>query len=362
MTKPVYTLLFFLLLSVTGFSQASRSVLAYYTGDGTNVRQYPLQGVTHIIYSFLHLRGDSLSFSGEKQEAILRRLAELKQEFPKLKIMVALGGWGGCATCSPVFGSENGRKHFIASVVDILKRFNADGLDIDWEYPTIEGYPGHAYGPADKENLNLLLKGLRKAFGKKYELSFAAGGFEKFVTDAVDWKTAMKYVDRVNLMTYDLVSGFSTQTGHHTPLYSNPDQKESTDHCVQLLKQRGVPAKKLVIGAAFYARTWRNVPDQRDGIYQPGVFTSFIAYRDHARIFADSAGFKAFFDEKSRANWFFNAKTGIFGTGDNLQSVREKSRYVKEQGLGGIMFWELSLDVPSGGLLDAIIDEIGSHK
>lgn len=354
--KQIYLVI--ALLTTFHFAQGQKEVLAYYTGDGTEIRQYPLKGVTHIIYSFLHLRGDSLSFSGEKQEAILRRLVDLKKEFPKLKIMVALGGWGGCATCSPVFGSETGRKHFIESVVDILKRFTADGLDIDWEYPSIEGYPGHAYGPADKENLNELLKGLRKAFGKKYELSFAAGGFEKFVTDAVDWKTAMKYVDRVNLMTYDLVSGYSTQTGHHTPLYSNPDQKESTDHCVQLLKQRGVPAKKLVIGAAFYARTWSKVPDQRNGLYQPGVFTSFIAYRDHARIFADSAGFRPFFDEKSRATWYFNPKTGIFGTADNLQSVREKSRYVREQGLGGIMFWELSLDLPSGGLLDEILREL----
>ena len=44
----------------------------------------------------------------------------------------------------------------------------------------------------------------------------------------------------------------------------------------------------------------------------------------------------------------------IFVTGDDKQSLKAKSDYVKKKGLGGLMFWELPLDMPENGLLDVI--------
>jgi chitinase len=39
-----------------------------------------------------------------------------------------------------------------------------------------------------------------------------------------------------------------------------------------------------------------------------------------------------------------------------MQSVYYKTRYAKEHKLGGVMFWELSGDKTSGGLLDMIYE------
>ncbi|NCU06286.1 MAG: hypothetical protein GXC73_20215 [Chitinophagaceae bacterium] len=36
------------------------------------------------------------------------------------------------------------------------------------------------------------------------------------------------------------------------------------------------------------------------------------------------------------------------------QSIAEKANYIKAKKTGGIMFWELSLDKPANGLLQAI--------
>ena len=141
--------------------------------------------------------------------------------------------------CSDVFSSAEGRKEFSQSVLDLNKLYGTDGIDLDWEYPAVEGYPDHAFKPADRPNFTALVRELRNTLGNKYEITFAAGGFQQFLDDAVEWKEVMSVVDRVNLMTYDLVNGNSIVTGHHTGLYSSPEQHESTDNAVQYLIKLG---------------------------------------------------------------------------------------------------------------------------
>jgi GH18 family chitinase len=58
-----------------------------------------------------------------------------------LKVILSLGGWGGCKTCSEVFSTEEGRKEFAQSAKDLCEKYKTDGIDLDWEYPAIEGYP-----------------------------------------------------------------------------------------------------------------------------------------------------------------------------------------------------------------------------
>ncbi|MEI9808857.1 MAG: glycosyl hydrolase family 18 protein [Bacteroidota bacterium] len=94
----------------------------------------------------------------------------------------------------------------------------------------IEGYPGHAYTVGDKQNFTSLIRSLRDTLGNNYEISFAAGGFDSFLQNSVEWDKIMPLLDKVNLMSYDLVSGYSKMTGHHTPLYSNHFQKQSADN------------------------------------------------------------------------------------------------------------------------------------
>ncbi len=80
----------------------------------------------------------------------------------------------------------------------------------------------------------------------------------------------MPLLDKVNLMSYDLVNGYSKLTGHHTPLYSNSSQKPSADNAIRYLDSIHVPLNKLIIGAAFYAREWDSVANVSNGLYQGG--------------------------------------------------------------------------------------------
>lgn len=330
------------------------SVIAYYTGDGHEINKYPVEKLTHIIFSFLHLKGNKLNIDSKKDTLTIKKLVELKNRFPKLKILLSLGGWGGCETCSEVFGSKKGRTEFAESVKEVLDNFNADGIDLDWEYPAIEGFPGHPYSSADKQNFTMLVKKLREVLGDKYEISFAAGGFTKYIKNSIEWKKVMPSVDMVNVMTYDLVNGYSTVTGHHTPLYSNEKQRESVDNAVRMLDSIGVDKNKIVIGAAFYARVWENVPDVNNGLYQSGKFKTAVNYKDFEEIFPAAEGFKYYWDKTSQAPYIYNAEAKLFATFDNPESVKLKTQYALKNNLRGIMFWELTLDKYKNGLLDEI--------
>jgi chitinase len=268
--------------------------------------------------------------------------------------MVCIGGWGGCAPCSQLFSSAEHRNNFAKSAAGLLRQYHIDGLDLDWEYPAIEGYPGHAYDKSDKNNFTELVKALRREMGSGLLLSFAAGGFTKYLEESIDWNEVMPLVDFVNLMTYDLVNGYATVTGHHTLLYDYKPEQESTRKCVDWLLNKNVPSGKLIIGAAFYARVWENVENDNNGLYQQGKFYKGVDYKDFGTYFADSSGFKYFWDDKAAAPYQYSASKKLFATFDDKRSITEKAKFVRTKKLGGIMFWELTGDLPKGGLVEAI--------
>jgi chitinase len=355
MRKSIIALVCCLLIAGAYSAHAQKiNIIAYYAGGAAEAEKFEAEKLTHIIYSFCHLRGNRLHVDDAKDSATIKALAALKKRNPSLKVLLSLGGWGGCQTCSDVFADENNRKAFAASVKQLGDYFNTDGIDLDWEYPTIPGYPGHKYSADDKNNFTELVKELRTALGNTAEISFAAGGFPRFLQEAVDWKAVMLYCDRVNLMTYDLINGYDTITGHHTALYSTPNQLYSTDNAVQYLINLGIPGNKLVIGAAFYARVWENVPSTNNGLHQPGKFKNSVGFRNFANAFSKENGFILYRDSIAQAPWFYSADKKLFATFDDAESLRRKTRYAIEQKLNGIMFWELRHDTYRDGLLNAI--------
>ncbi|MCR5889717.1 glycoside hydrolase family 18 protein [Hymenobacter sp. J193] len=357
------TILYLVVLLVAGCRSAPPAgtapkpgfaIIAYYAGDATAFRPYPAEKLTHIIYSFLHLKGSSFAFDKPQDQATVAALVALKRQHPQLKVLLSLGGWGGCETCSEVFATDQGRSAFAASVKEVLTATHTDGIDLDWEYPAVAGPPGHRFTPEDRHNFTLLVQALRTTLGNRYEISFAAGGFREYLQHAVEWPAVMPLVDRVHLMSYDLVNGYSTTTGHHTPLYSTPQQVPSVDDGVRFLDSVGVAPGKVVIGAAFYARVFGGVPNRQQGLQQAGTFKQAVNYKDFADSLSAARGFAFYWDEVARAPYAYSAQRQEFATFDDAQSLRLKTRYAREKQLGGIMFWELTGDKPQGSLLKSL--------
>jgi chitinase len=331
-----------------------KAVLAYYSGNLQALDSFDANSFTHIIYCFGHLQGNRLHISKERDTLLIQKMVGLKKQNPQLKVLLSLGGWGGCKTCSDVFSTKKGRRDFARSVKEINTFFGADGIDLDWEYPTVSGYPGHRFAPEDKPNFTALVKELRKTLGKQQVITFAAGGFQSYLDSAVDWKSVAPLVDYINLMTYDLVSGAATVTGHHTALFSTSSQKESTDNCVQYLIKNGVDPQKLIIGTAFYARTFQVGSVENNGLYQSGKFKDFIGYNQFPKRISADSGYVFYWDDVAKAPYAYNAAQKLYATFDDKRSMEAKTRYVLQHNLGGIMFWQLGHDTAKDGLLQTI--------
>lgn len=356
MKKILFILLVANIAVISACAQQGRdiAVIGYFSGPASALESFPIQKLTHLNFSFVHLKGGKLNVDRAADSACIQKMVAFKQKYPSLKIILSLGGWGGCKDCSAVFATEKGRGVFAKSVKEAMQYFKTDGIDLDWEYPAISGYPGHEYMPADRQNFTALVKSLRKELGSKYEISFAAGGSDHFIDSSIEWKAVMRIVDKVNVMSYDLVHGNSQVSGHHTPLYSTPQQKESGDNAVMRLIQIGVPAKKIILGAAFYARMFE-VSDTIDhGLYRPAHFYHGISYSRLYDTLTIANGFVQYWDPVANAPYAFNAQRKLQVTYDDSLSIARKTEYVFSKGLGGIMFWQLMDDRPDGGLLDVI--------
>ena len=344
-------------ISIKENSINEKEVIAYYPGGKELIDQYDLNGVTQLIYSFLHLRDNKLAVDNKEDSLTILHLVSLKNKYPKLKVLVALGGWGGCKTCSDIFSSAEGREEFASSTAKILEDYDLDGIDLDWEYPVIPGVPGHKYQDEDKDNFTDLIIRLDNYLTSQHIISFAAGGFQSFLDKSIDWDKVMPLVDHVNIMSYDLYS--QTKTGHHTPLYSVNNESYSVDSSVRYLTEIGIPKSKIVIGAAFYGRIWENVPDVKNGLFQNAKFKRAISFNE-LHLLDD--GYNFYWDENAKAPYGFNKDKNEFLSFDNPKSVSLKAKYVIDENLKGIMFWQLGEDSPSNGLLEAIKNKIYSNE
>src|SRR6202790_2344042 len=134
--SPFWFCLCILLFGIsTGLS--AQSIIAYYSGNAKKIDKYPVNKCTEIIFSFCHLNRNLLTVDNRKDTSTIRALVGLKKKNRKLKILLSLGGWGGCETCSDVFSTDSGRSEFSTSVLGLMEYFHTDGIDIDWEFSAL---------------------------------------------------------------------------------------------------------------------------------------------------------------------------------------------------------------------------------
>jgi len=127
MLKQIFifsVILQFLSTSLSAQSQQNKiSVIAYYAGDAKGIDTSSIKKLTHIIFSFCHLRGNELTVDNNNDAETIKHLVSLKKLNPSLKVILSLGGWGGCKTCSEVFSTDTGRKEFAQSVKRLCEEY-----------------------------------------------------------------------------------------------------------------------------------------------------------------------------------------------------------------------------------------------
>lgn len=367
-----------------------RKIVAYYTAWATYGRNYqvaeiPADKITHINYAFANIAngecvlGDSYAdidkaFAGDTwDQGALRgnfnQLQKLRQEHPRLKTLISIGGWTWSKNFSEAAATPQSRDAFVTSCVDFMKQYGFDGIDVDWEYPVSGGlYPGVA---ADKPNYTALLADFRQALdaeeradGRDYYLTIAAPAGPTTIPNLEADKMGSA-LDWMNLMSYDFHGSWDPITGHNAPMSVGPKDTAtgfSVSDAVDAYLATGFPANKLVLGVPFYGRGWEGVSATDAGLYQPARGASVGTWEkgvfDYHDIVANYLPtMTRYWDEAAQVPYLYDPARGLWITYDDPQSMKAKTDFIKERGLGGAMFWELSND-RTYQLLDTLVDNL----
>ncbi len=331
--------------------------------------------LTHINYAFANILNGEVKFdtsgidNSDLKSEDISVLNNLKKVNPQLKILISVGGWGWSGNFSDAALTDSTRNRFAKSAVDFIIENKLDGIDLDWEYPNQVG-AGNVYRKEDVKNFTLLLREIRLAIDsiayaegrdEKYLLTIATGADSVYIVNTELGEIA-RYVDFINIMSYDLHNGLTSQAGHHTNLYISPYDTpygDATEHAVNMHLQAGVPPSKINIGIPFYGRMWKGVIPENNGLYQEaGTTGQSISYREVMEALMDNK-YERYWDTIASAPWLWNSTDSVFISYDDAESIAAKMEYVKKMKIGGVMYWEYSEDI-NEMLLDGIVK--GLHR
>lgn len=319
----------------------------------TLIPKRDLDRITQINYAFGHIRDAVIHVDHFKH---YQQLRENLKGHPHIKVLLSTGGWTADGF-SQAMQTEEGRESMACSALELVQSLNLDGLDWDWEYPGVPAGGIHAT-PQDKDNFTAFLLLMRKKLddlglktGRHYLQTVAVGAHD-YLTSGYDIPKVIDSLDTVNLMTYDL---WGDHTSHVASLHPSKNTRFSASQSVEAWHKAGVPKNKLLIGGAFYYHVFMGVQAN-----QPGLMAEWTDHtqgwdaNDHLdKLLGEKEGFVRTWDEEAKAASWFNGSTLV--SGDDPLSMREKAKYILDEGLGGIIFWEYNLD-RSGRLL-ASLDE-----
>lgn len=325
----------------TGWRTGKNGEPAYLASD------IPWDKVTHLNYAFAHIGSDnkiSVGGDGEKNAATgmtwpgvagaemdpaysykghFNLLNKFKKKHPNVKTMVSVGGWaetggyfgddgkrvnsgGFYSMATNADGSVNqaGIETFADSTVAFIKKYGFNGVDIDYEYPTTMKDAGN---PLDWQLANgrraglvkgyaILMKTLREkldragaADGRHYLLTVAAPS-SGYLLRGMETFQVQKYLDYVNIMSYDLHGAWNEYVGPNASLYDDGKDAELAAAGVYGSQQYGgvgylntdwayhyfrgsMPAGRINIGLPYYTRGFKNVQGGTDGLWGKAAST-----------------------------------------------------------------------------------------
>jgi GH18 family chitinase/chitodextrinase len=298
------SLLLSILFSIALQAQHVIGYVPYWSGTASEIQYDKL---THINYSFAipdvdgHLKP-------------LQNTAKLQQIVANAhavggKVLIAIGGWSenGVVLDSrfeAIGANPQYRTNLVNDIVNLVNQYNLDGADMDWEFPD---------AGASADNFEALMTELYNALHPMGKLvtsavsgsSWGGQGINTNVRNVVDW---------LNIMAYD---------------FNNQNHSTYSDAlgAVAYYQQKGFPNSKLALGVPFYARpSWES--------YASIVGRGADPYQDS-------------FD----------------GNGYNgINTIKQKTNYVINNGLRGVMIWEISQDLNNQySLVTAIDEEINTN-
>lgn len=200
---------------------------------------------THVYYAFVSIDAGTyqLLITQPDDQMLSNFTATLHSKSPPAKALLSVGGaTASPSTISQMVGSKTNRAAFINSTIAAARKYNLDGFDLDWEYPSNQ---------EDMDNLGVLFEEWRAAVAKGELLITAAVYFSSRlfvwgVNQSYPGDSIRRNVDWVNIMSFDYKGSWNTTaTGAPAALY-DPDSNVDTSYGVDSWLAIGVPPEKVI--------------------------------------------------------------------------------------------------------------------
>ncbi len=282
--------------STTRFNNNFKVITYYPNWQGDYSENITWSLITHVVYSFGF---PSLECDGTIQplkdfEYIINPLIKKAKE-NGVSPMISVGGWSvygvlGAELFENNTDTEIKINSFAENILNETLTYGFEGIDICWEYPTLES----------KEQFSKLMLKLRDLCNKNglYLSAAVSASQGTGYTNEV-----LKKLDFINIMAYDAELG----PGHSPYEYA-------VDSLILWRDIMGVPANKLTVGVPFYSR-----PNE-------------IAYKD--LIEADH-------ENANRDETVYKGKPEYY---NGIETMKKKAKFAIESETAGIMIWEVGED------------------
>ena len=237
--------------------------------------------------------------------------------------------------------SEASRVRFAESIVEMINKYDLDGVDIDWEYPKDQDQM-RGYTALMKEIYTKV-----KANNPKHIVTSAIliGALENF-----RMSESIKYMDYANMMSYEMHS--TSKATHHTALYSGTGAPLAISNSLSRFTGNGIPLEKIIIGCGFFGRQFTNSKGLGTAATYVEAALSYSKIKNLVDNQTDTM--KRYWDDQCKSPYIYDSSNGFFVSYDDPESIGYKFDYVVSKKLGGIMCWQTGQD--NGELTQAFKD------
>ena len=244
---------------------------------------------------------------------------------------------GGKVLCSfpgsefiDIATSEKRSWKFARMMAAFVEKYDYDGIELDWEHTVTE---------------ELHLKFMQKIRteldrlgrnGRQYWLTTALHHYRNYTREQAEQLCAC--VDWINIMFYDMGGGiWGTSPTHNCPLDQIKKAITDTDW-------KYFPNEKLHIGLACYGFKYKGI--------KPGeTVATGKTLRDYGRYCGSNElpaliekGWTEEWCEVPQCAYFFSPDKNEFMTVETYRSLDAKIDWVKQNGFGGVFWWEYTYD------------------
>uniref|UniRef100_V5ICA0 Putative catalytically inactive chitinase-like lectins n=1 Tax=Ixodes ricinus TaxID=34613 RepID=V5ICA0_IXORI len=355
--------------STAASSTHTMPIVCYYYGWAAtrpdpasyDVDKIPGDLCTHVNFAYAGVAPNTWELDSQvprydADKGLYKKFTAIKEDYPKLKTLLSVGGWQHPnGVFSQMSSTPQNRQKFITSVLQWMKEYNLDGVDLAWPFPGVDYRGG---GPQDKENYVQLAKELSKELRENgLMLTMEVPLSDEHLNPGYDIDELAKYVDWFNVHAYDLRGKWNGVTDVHSPLFPRDidvgdQQKLNVKDGLENLVSRGAPKSKLVMGIPFFGRGFTLLDRSQHGLHaiingnippNPGPFVkSSDVYSYFEICLFLKSGWTREFDDQGKAPYAYYNNQWIGY--EDTESIKHKMNFLLREGYAGVYVFNNDMD------------------